>query len=108
MKEICVDREFENFYCPVTGQKVLQPDDYFPSPALVFIYLEEFECFQYVIPEIAKNFPQHFDGQGETLNGKELLKKLKKEFYKNSDKLIITYGTMGTASMCFDLGYEAE
>ena len=108
MKEICLNREFENFYCPGTGQQVLQPDDYFPSPALAFIYLDEVQSFQYVSPEIMENFPEHFDKNGETIKGKKLLKKLKRDPVFREDKLIITYGIMSVARMCFDLGYEVE
>ena len=52
----------KNLYCPITGQQVLQPDDYFPSPALDFIYLDEFDCFQYMRPELMAKYPEHFDG----------------------------------------------
>ena len=108
MKEICVNREFENFYCPVTGEQVLQPDDYFPSPALDFIYLDEFESFQYMRPELIAKYPQHFETNGDTIKGKKLLKKLKRDPVFSENKLIITYGTMGFARMCFDLGYEVQ
>ena len=108
MKEICVNREFENFYCPVTGEQILQPDDYFPSPAMVFIYLNEFQCFQYVMPQIIEKYPEHFDENGETIKGKKLLKKLKRDPVFSKDKLIITYGIMSVARMCFDMGYEVK
>ncbi len=81
MKEICLNREFENFYCPVTGQQVLQPDDYFPTPALVFIYLDEFQSFEYIKPEIMEKYPKHFDTNRDTIKGKKLLKKLKRDPY---------------------------
>ena len=107
MKEICLNREFENLYCPITGQQVLQPDDYFPSPALDFIYLDEFECFQYMRPELMAKYPEHFE-DNETIKGKKLLKKLKYDPVYSENKLIIKYGTMGFARLCFDLGYEVE
>ena len=107
MKQICLDREFENLYCPITGQQVLQPDDYFPSPALDFIYLDEFECFQYMKPELMAKYPEHFEGN-ETIKGKKLLKKLRYDPVFSKDKLIIKYGNMSVARLCFDVGYEVE
>lgn len=107
MEEVDFDIEFENFYCPVTGQQVLQPDDYFPSPALDFIYLDEFECFQYMRPELMAKYPEHFEGN-ETIEGKKLLKRLKYDPLYNKDKLIITFGIMSVARLCFNMGYEVE
>lgn len=107
MTEICLDREFENLYCPVTGQQVLQPDDYFNSPAMVFIYLDEFQHFEYLAPTLKEKFPEHFE-DNETINGEELLQKLKYDSRYNQDKLMITYGSISVARLCFDMGYKAE
>lgn len=108
MTEITLSREFENLYCPVTGEQVLQPDDYFISAALTFIYLDEFQEFQYIAPELMAAFPEHFRENGDTINGEELLQKLKYDSRYNQDKLMITYGCMSVARLCFDMGYEAE
>jgi hypothetical protein len=108
MTEITLNREFENFYCPVTGEQVLQPDDWFPSPALDFIYLDEFQEFQYMAPALMEKFPEYFEENGDSINGEELLQKLRYDSRYNKNRLMITYGTMGAARLCFNMGYEAE
>lgn len=105
MKEIILNREFENFYCPMTGQAVLMPYGYQPSPALLFIYVEEIRDFEYCSRVFREKFPIHFNEQGETLHGSLLYKTLKLDLRWGQDKLLITYGTMGPATLCFDLGY---
>jgi len=106
MQELIFDQDFEELYCPVTGKQVLYPDDYSRSPALVFIYLEEVQDFEYMIPGIRENFPSHFDPEGRIIEGDLLYEKLKEEFYVGQDKVIITFGNCGTASFCFDFNYK--
>jgi len=108
MTEITLNREFEEFYCPITGKQVLLPDDFLPSPALMFIYVEEIQGFVYTAKEIRTNFPEYFDVEGESVNGDILYEILKRKFYIGSDKILITYGIGETATMCFDMAYEAE
>ena len=106
MTEICLNREFENFYCPVTGQAVLMPYGYEPSPALLFIYVEEIQDFEYCSKAFREKFPIHFNEKGETVNGELLLRTTKRHLEWGKDKLLVTYGTMGPATLCFDLGYK--
>lgn len=40
MQKISLELNNYNFYCPATGQQVLFTDDFNPSPALLFSYLE--------------------------------------------------------------------
>lgn len=108
MTEVILNREFEEFYCPITGKIVLHPDGYRTPSTLVFIYVEEIQDFEYVNNDIRTRFPQHFNELGETLKGKKLFKKLKKLPNWMEDKLLVTYGLGGSASLCFDMGYEVE
>lgn len=39
MTEVDLKTELENLYCPITGQRVLDPEQFHPSPAMVFLFL---------------------------------------------------------------------
>ena len=44
-------------FCPATGQQVLIPDEPFEeSPAMLFCYLPEYKEFEYLIPEMEKEY----------------------------------------------------
>jgi len=105
MTEIILDREFENFYCPVSGETVLHPEGYHTPPSLLFIYVEEIQDFEYCSEKSKEKFPLHFNENGETINGEFLYKTMKRHLRWAQDKLLITYGTMGSATLCFDMGY---
>ena len=48
MKELRY-KEMDNLFCPVTGQHILDPEQFNPSPALVFNYIEfEGGSFEYL------------------------------------------------------------
>ncbi|MGB8705237.1 MAG: hypothetical protein WCD31_09425 [Gillisia sp.] len=106
MNEICLDREFDNFYCPLTGKAVLLSEGYKITPALLFIYIDEVQDFEYYNQKLRKKFPEHFDRKGEILDAPKLLQTIHQDPEWNQDKLLITYGQTGAASMCFDMGYE--
>ncbi|MFD1079572.1 MULTISPECIES: hypothetical protein [Bacteria] len=106
MTEICLHREFDHFFCPVTGKNVLHPEGYNTPPSLLFIYIEEIQGYEYIHPELQKKFPVAFTEYGQTINGEAHFKKLKKEEEWAEDKLLVSFGSIGTVSLCFDLGYE--
>ena len=106
MTEICLNREFDDFYCPLTGEPVLHPEGYNTPAGLLFIYVEEIQDFEYCSEALREKFPLHFNEKGETVNGKLLFKTMKRHLDWGQDKLLVTYGTMGAATLCFDLGYE--
>jgi len=58
MKEINFDLEFENFYCPITGKQVLDPDQLNHSYATVFPFLDTEDVFEHpqkdLVEKIAK------------------------------------------------------
>ena len=45
-----------NFYCPVTGQQIVDSEFHEPSPATVFTYLDELGEFQDIDPEFRDVF----------------------------------------------------
>lgn len=106
MTEICLDREIENLYCPVTGEPVLHPEGYNTPAALLFIYIKEINDFEYCSGKLKQKFPLHFNEAGETVNGAFLFQTMKRHFDWGQDKLLITYGTLGAVTLGFDLGYD--
>lgn len=106
MTEICLNREFDHFYCPVTGEIVLHPEGYNTPPSLLFIYVDEIKGYEYIDKKLQKKFKVLFTENGETINGEKHLEKMKLDAEWGENKLLVTYGTMGTATLCFDLGLE--
>ena len=51
--EIDVDVD-HSFYCPVTGQLILAPEEYKPSPATAFVLPPEAEDFDAMQPQLRK------------------------------------------------------
>jgi hypothetical protein len=51
--ELDVDVD-HSFYCPVTGQLILAPEDYKPSPATAFVLPPEAEDFDAMQPRLRK------------------------------------------------------
>ena len=54
MKELKY-KEMDNLFCPVTGQQILDPEQFNPSPALVFNYIDfEDGSFEYLSRESSR------------------------------------------------------
>ena len=108
MKEIEFKVDLENFYCPVTGEQVLDPEQFNPSPATVFVFLHSHRSFEHLQEDLKQDF---FDDFNDENKHGELYMKLTQEVLKNeSNYLWITYGgpPFGAVSMCFNLTYLNE
>ena len=108
MKEIKFKIEFENFYCPVTGEQVLDPEQFNPSPATVFNYLHTYEYFEHLQEDLKQKFSEEFNDETKHVN---LYLKLTEEVLNDKPNYLwITYGgpPFGAVSMCFDMKYEVE
>ncbi len=106
MKEIEFKLEFENFYCPVTGIQVITPDDFQPSPAMVFAFLHPYRFFQHLRKDLKEKFTEEFEDEGK--HG-ELYLKLTEEVLKDEQNYLwITHGVppFGFVSFCFDMEYS--
>ena len=106
--EIELNREIEQFYCPLTGKQVLFPDDYAVSPALLFIYIPEAEVFEYASDKFRKDFPDEFNEEGDARNPLKFFKRLKKNHEWGYHKLMISHGVCASISLCFDMSYEPK
>jgi hypothetical protein len=54
MKQIELDLDHVNFYCPVTGEQIVSSELCTPSPATAFIYLDEIGDFVEISEEFAE------------------------------------------------------
>ena len=106
MTQICLYREFDYFYCPITGELVLHPEGYNTPPTLLFIYVDEIQGYEYFSENLKEKFPVQFGDFGETIDGEKHFGNMKKDLEWAEDKLLVTYGTIGPATLCFDLGYD--
>lgn len=52
MKSVEVDLEDAKLFCPATGQQILSEEACKPSPATLFIYVEDENVFEFVRPEL--------------------------------------------------------
>lgn len=106
MTEVDLKTELENLFCPVTGQRVLDPVQFNPSPAMVFLFLHSYRFFEYLHKDLKEKFSKEF--KDEDKHGKLYLK-LTEEVLKNEpNHLWFTSGgpPFGAVSMCFDMGYR--
>jgi hypothetical protein len=52
MERVSIELNHYNFFCPVTGERILDSEQFNPSPAQVFCYLEGEGVFEYVNPSL--------------------------------------------------------
>ncbi len=106
MKETEFKLQFENFYCPITGQHVLDPGQFNPSPAMVFLFLHPERSFEYLREDIQERFSELFNDPLK--HGEFYLHLTEKEFGDKENYWWITHGgpPFGYVSMCFDMEYE--
>ncbi|MBO2546005.1 hypothetical protein J0871_16430 [Salegentibacter sp. BDJ18] len=106
MTEVDLKTELENLYCPITGQRVLDPEQFHPSPAMVFLFLHSYKYFEHLQEDLKEKFSEEF--KDEDKHG-ELYLKLTEEVLKDEpNHLWFTHGgpPFGYVSMCFDMGYK--
>ena len=61
MQQITLTLDHGNFFCPVTGQKILWQDNCKSSPATAFIHVDYSQEFPYITPELLKLFEEKCD-----------------------------------------------
>jgi hypothetical protein len=72
MQELRLELSHLDFFCPVTGQRILSYESYAASPATVFTYLDELGDFEDVIPEFRTLFDEvqdDIDDHGAAFEG---------------------------------------
>ncbi|MEI6204112.1 MAG: hypothetical protein WCP68_19355 [Enhydrobacter sp.] len=61
MQEVNLVLDHYDFFCPVTGQKILWQDNCKSSPATAFIHVDYSQEFPYITPELLKLFEEKCD-----------------------------------------------
>ena len=108
MTELCLNLELEDFYCPISGEKILHPEGYYTPPSLLFIYIPEVCEFEYTSEKFRTAFPDDFDENGNARDAYILFNRLKENETWGIDKVLFTTGELVSVSMCLDLEYEKE
>lgn len=106
MTEVDLKTELENLYCPITGQRVLNPEQFHASPAMVFLFLHSYKYFEHLQEALKEKFYEEF--KDEDKHGELYLKLTEDELKDEPNYLWITHGgaPFGFVSMCFDMGYK--
>jgi hypothetical protein len=52
MQTVKLQLDHSNFYCPVTGQLIVNDEVFQASPATVFTYIDEVGEFEHILPEL--------------------------------------------------------
>jgi hypothetical protein len=54
MQRVELALDHYDFFCPVTGQRILGPEEFTPSPATAFVFPTQVDDFEFVRDEFAK------------------------------------------------------
>jgi hypothetical protein len=107
--------EFE-FFCPVTGNQILYVDEFQPSPAMVFCYLEDEDVFEEANDWTRQIF--NLEDDDNYLDSESFRNDLSTILGNNETRNLICF-TITTCSMgcgpmssivhfCIDMGYKKE
>ena len=69
MQEVNLVLDHYDFFCPVTGEKILWQEDCKSSPATAFIYVKYSQEFPFITPDLLKIFEEKcdFEDKGDDL-----------------------------------------
>lgn len=112
MQKITLELNSINFYCPATGQQVMSIDDFNPSPALLFSYLEGNMTLDNTTDEIENLFNtclNEADSLDKYSNFDHAFKKLIDEKFAHEKNYILfsIYSDRDVFHMAFDMNYAA-
>ncbi|MEN9671965.1 MAG: hypothetical protein RL553_230 [Planctomycetota bacterium] len=65
MQEVNLVLDHYDFFCPITGEKILWQEDCKSSPATAFIYVDDSQEFPFITPEFLKLFEEKCDFEDE-------------------------------------------
>lgn len=112
MQHIELLLDHHDLYCPVTGQKIIgEFDEFKPSPAMVFCFVDEGESFEYARGGLQESFEKFME---ETENDvyesyQKVVNGLDPEKTQNWVCFSIDnsspFASIGPARLCFDMNY---
>ena len=107
-------RENHGFFCPVTGEQILYEDDFVPSMAMVFCYVDISNAFESANDWTQKKFSVNLDNP--FLNLDTFHKVLNAEVDKSENQNFVCFSittrgmacgpTCSTVYFCFDMNYS--
>ena len=100
--------EMENLYCPVTGEQILDPEQFHPSPALVFNYIDfEGGSFSYLRQNLKNKFSDYYNDEKYHSTLYKIL--TEKELNNSGRYLWLTIeGHPFDTSFCFDMSFANQ
>jgi hypothetical protein len=114
--ELDVDVD-HRFCCPVTGQLILAPEEYAPSPATAFCLPPEAEDFDAMLPGLRRVWDKVRLASGEKNPAPwQLFEAFCKELEHHSNLVLFSFTTHGmacgpvcdTVHLCIDFAHGAE
>lgn len=106
-----------DFYCPVTGQQIIFPEDYSPSPATAFCLPPYAEDFCDMRPDLREVWEQVLAASGrKTPDPWELLDPFCKALEQHKNLVVFALTSYGmacgpvcsTVYLCIDFAYRVE
>ena len=106
MKETELSVDLENFYCPITGEQILDPEQFNPSPATVFLFLHREGSFEFLRQDLKEKHRKLYEDESQ--HKKLYMQLTEKDLVARKNYLWITYGGLpfGAVSMCFDMAHN--
>lgn len=115
MQEVELVLDHHDFFCPVTGQKIIGEDGEFnPSPAMVYCFVDPTEPMEYAkenVQELYNKFLKETDDDYY-----ESYKKLVKEMntQKTENYVVFSiqgnspFASFGPSKFCIDMNYQVK
>ena len=114
--ELDVDVDYR-FYCPMTGQLIMAPEEYKPSPATAFVLLPEAEAFDAMLPGLQKVWDNvRAASEDEDAAPWQLFEDFCKELGHRSNLVLFSLTSNGmacgpvssTVHLCIDFAHGSE
>ena len=104
-----------NFYCPVTGQQIMgEFDDFKPSPAMVYCFVDEGESFEYALDWVSELYEKFMEENDDDCYEayRLVVESMDPEKTKNlvcfSVQDASPFSSFGPAKLCFDMNYKEQ
>ena len=106
MQEVNLVLDHYDFFCPVTGEKILWQEDCKSSPATAFIYVDYSQEFPFITPELLKLFEEKCDFEEEDENEDDGLEPYERFLLEIKDKpnLVVFNMTDSESSIMIRVG----
>ena len=102
----------DKLYCPVTGQQLLHPEYFDPSPATIFNYFDDYKEFNEVTPEVKELYNKCLQdleiNKADTLEPFYILVNEKLQKYHDRYLLLEIGDTHANLFYCFNMALDPE